>query len=176
MRKLFLFLYLIFSFQNYAQDSLKKDSITISNYIKAQRLLNKNPEILTIEDSKWVQLINNYSNSKQKLINNRLLKKLKKESIPERFEGNDPSVDIEIILIIKKGNNDSINKLFRELMSFSFDKKPKQIDNNLKSLLFESINKPELETSTALLISNLKIDGFEKLLKINYYPENLLMK
>ncbi|MEN2402621.1 hypothetical protein GKZ90_0022725 [Flavobacterium sp. MC2016-06] len=148
---------------------MKKDSITISNYIKKQKLLSKNPEILVIKDKKWVDLINNYSNSKQKLINNKLLKKLKNESIAVRFKQNDPSVNSEIITIIKKGNNDSINKLFRELISYSFNNKPKQIDNNLKLLLFESINNPELETSTAFMISSLKIDGFEKII------ENLLL-
>jgi hypothetical protein len=169
MRKLLFFFVFLFCFKSHSQGSLKNDSITISNYITKQKKLSKNPEILVIKDKKWVDLINNYSISKQKLINNKLLKKLKNESLGVRFNQNDPSVNSEIITIIKKGNNDSINKLFRELISYSFNNKTKQIDNNLKLLLFESINKPELETSTALMISSLKIDGFEKII------ENLLL-
>mgnify|MGYP000039954326 CR=1 FL=1 len=61
MRKLVILFVFFINFKNYSQISfLKKDSIAISNYIKAQNLQKKNPQILVIEDKKWVDLIRNY--------------------------------------------------------------------------------------------------------------------
>jgi hypothetical protein len=163
MRKLFIFFIFFINFKNYSQiSSLKKDSIAINNYIKLQNLQKKNPEILVIEDKKWVDLIRNYTNFKQKSIDDKHLKKLKSGSIGERFEGNDEIVNAEIISIIKQGNNDSIKKLYNELTT---NNEVKKIDNNLKSLFFESINNPALEFATAYLISSLKIEGFEKVIE-----------
>jgi hypothetical protein len=81
MRKLFLFLCLFFSFKNYAQGSLKKDSISIASYINEQKVLKKNPEVLVIEDKKWVDLIKNYSKAKEKIKEERISDSLKKKSL-----------------------------------------------------------------------------------------------
>jgi hypothetical protein len=166
MRKVLIFFVLFINCKNYSQiSSLKKDSIAINNYIKAQNLQKKNPEILVIEDKKWVDLIRNYTNSKQKLIEDEILRNLKTESIGERFKGRYKSVDSEIISIIKQGNNDSIKKLYFELQDDFFNDKGKKIDQDLKTLFFESINNPALEVATTYLISSLKIEGYEKVIE-----------
>lgn len=168
MKKIFLFLILISFINGYSQiSSLKKDSISINDYIKSQKSKNKNPDILVINDKKWVDIIKNYSNSKQKLKADEFQKKLKKKTIVERFINDDKSVDQDIISIIKKGDIISIKSLYDGLSTevlFNKERTPKNINLELKSLFFESINNPELELSAASMISSLKIDGFEKII------------
>ena len=169
MRKLFLIVILVFYSKGYSQiNSLKKDSITINEYIKSQKAKNKNPDILVINDKKWVDIIKNYSNSKLKFKADQVQKKLVKKSIVERLINEDKSVNQDIISIIKKGDINSIKSLYDNLSTeglFNNEKKSKNINPDLKALFFESINNPELELSSASMISSLKIDGFEKVIR-----------
>ncbi|MFD2942198.1 hypothetical protein [Flavobacterium notoginsengisoli] len=171
MRKLFLFLCLFLSFKNYAQDSLKKDSISIASYINSQNVLKKNPKILVIEDKKWVDLIQSYSNSKEKFKTDRIYENLKKKSIGERFNYDDNTSIKEIISIINTGNNDSINRLFKDIVfndryaGTTDPNRRKTIDPELRSLFFKCLKNPQLESQTAKMLSILQIEDYEKPIK-----------
>jgi hypothetical protein len=171
MRKLFLFLCLFFSFKNYAQGSLKKDSISIASYINEQKVLKKNPEVLVIEDKKWVDLIKNYSKAKEKIKEERISDSLKKKSLAERFIYDDKTAEKEIISILNKGNNDSIKSLFADIVfnsiydgSIEPDRR-KTINLELRSLFFKCLTNPQLESQTAQMLSSMQIDGYEKPIK-----------
>lgn len=165
MKKLLFSFLVLISSRNYSQlNTIKKDSILINNYLKLQKKTN-NSDILVIKDEKWVNLIVKYNNQKQREVNNIISEKFKKKSVSERFGENDINAGSEIIEIIKQGNNDSINRLFADLKVYYNSDKPKNINSELKTLLFESINNPNLEVSTSFLISHLKLEGFEQVLQ-----------
>ncbi|GGF27688.1 hypothetical protein [Flavobacterium limi] len=171
MRKLFFFLCLVFSFKNYAQGSLKKDSISIAGFIKEQNILKKNPKVLVIEDKKWVDLIKRYSSSKEKIKESRISDSLKKKSVAERFNYDDKTAEKEIISIINEGNNDSIKSLFSDIVFNNIyigtiePNRRKIINLELKSLFFKCLKNPELESQTAQMLSAMQIEGYEQPIK-----------
>ncbi|MCV2485563.1 hypothetical protein OD917_11545 [Flavobacterium sp. SH_e] len=171
MRKLFLFLCLFFSFKNYAQSSLKKDSVSIAGFIKEQNILKKNPKILVIEDKKWVDLMKSYSKSKEKIKEDRISDGLKKKSVAERFNYDDKTAEKEIISIINEGNNDSIKNLFADIVfnsiydgSIEPDRR-KIINLELKSLFFKCLKNPQIESQTAQMLCSMQIEGYEQPIK-----------
>lgn len=171
MRKIVVFI-LIFYFSNaYSQSvSLKKDSIEISNYLKVQKLKNSDSIILIINDKTWVDLIKKYSDDKQEYLKKKWFEKLRNKSIGERFVNHDPTVEAEMISIFQNSNNDSINKLLKDIINNSNSDivnigSVRIVNLELKNLLFESLKNPELESNTATALFVSKIECYQQALK-----------
>ncbi|MFC7774766.1 hypothetical protein [Flavobacterium sp. GCM10027622] len=142
--------------------SLKKDSIAVQKIIQKYNKEKKVPTLLTITDTKEVQLISQY-------IEKCVVEKKKKEAklkleheskLGRRYRNGDNSVVPDIIKILREKNLEKINTLLSE-MDLVFDEKPKKLilDPAIKQLLFQYIEDENLEHIVVQFLGINKIEG-----------------